>query len=75
MDKNEHKIDMNKHFGYLLIKIIKVSSPKAWYRDYVGYTMIVDPTNKYDFTLKLDEGTNRLRWIPRKDCEIISVAE
>lgn len=69
------EIDMNKHFGYLLVKIIKISSPKVWYRDYLGYTMIVDPSNKHDFTLKLDEGTNRFRWIPRKNCEIISVAE
>ena len=69
------EIDMNKHLGYLLVKIVKHSKPKAWYRDYVGYTMIVNPSNQHDFTLKLDEGGNRLRWISRADCEIIDVAE
>uniref|UniRef100_A0A6H1ZM76 Uncharacterized protein n=1 Tax=viral metagenome TaxID=1070528 RepID=A0A6H1ZM76_9ZZZZ len=66
---------MNKHLGYLLIKIVKCSNPKAWYREYVGYTMIVDPSNDFDFTLKLDEGFNRLRWIPKTECEIIGVAD
>lgn len=69
------EIDMNKHLGYLLVKIVKASLVKAWYRDYIGHTMIVDPSNQHDFTLKLDEGSGRIRWIPKKDCEIISVAE
>jgi len=68
-------IDMNKHLGYLLIKVVKCSNGKAWYKDYIGHTMIVNPSNKYDFTLKLDEGSSRFRWIPRGDCEIIDVAE
>lgn len=73
MDKKV-KIDLSKHLGYLVVKIIKADSPKAWYYDYIGYTVIVDPSNDFDYTLKLDVGTNRLRWIPRKNCEIISIA-
>jgi hypothetical protein len=37
--------------------------------------MIVNPSNKFDYTLKLDENTTRLRWIRKTDCEIIGVAE
>jgi hypothetical protein len=70
------EIDMNKHLGYLLVKVVKCSNGTAWYKDYIGYTMIVNPSNKHDFTLKLDEGIpNCFRWIPRKDCEIIGIAE
>jgi hypothetical protein len=66
---------MNRHLGYLLVKIVRCCKPKAWYRDYVGHTIIVDPSNEFDFTLKLDEGSNRFRWIPRSECEIIGVAD
>ena len=72
MKKKE--ININKYFGYLLVRVIKADSPKAWYYDYIGYTMIVDPSNKFDYTLKLDVGTKRLRWIPKKHCKVISMA-
>ena len=72
---NKHKIDMDKYFGYLLVKIIKADLPENWYYDYIGHTMIVDPTNDFDYTLKLDVGTNRFRWIPKRNCETLSIAE
>ena len=73
MKKTE--IDMNKHLGYLLVKVIKCTGGTAWHRYYIGHTMIVDPSNPFDFTLKLDEGSGRIRWIPREDCKIINIAE
>lgn len=70
----KYEIDMDKYLGYLLVKVIK-ASPKKWYYDYIGYTMIVDPSNDFDYTLKLDVGTHCFRWITKTDCEVISVAD
>jgi len=69
------EVDMDKHLGYLLVKIVKCSTKTNWHKDYIGYTMIVNPSNKHDFTLKLDEGSDRFRWIPRSDCKIVGVAD
>jgi len=65
-------IDKSKYLGYLLVKVVKCTNGAGWYKDYIGHTMIVNPSNPHDFTLKLDEGSDRFRWIPRKDCEILS---
>ena len=58
-----------------MVEVIKADSPKNWYYDYIGHTMIVDPTNDFDYTLKLDVGTGRFRWIPKKNCKVISIAD
>ena len=72
---NKQTIDIDKYLGYILVKIVKADNPKNWYYDYIGHTMIVDPSNTFDYTLKLDVGTNRVRWIPKKNCKVISIAD